>query len=69
MAPKKTYAARRAKKVFTPTRANPRISEVTQDGATDEDEEFNSPLNQDGPNPMLDMKKYLPPSRKGNRVA
>jgi len=50
----KNNASRRAKKVFTPTRANPRISEETEEGASDDDEEFNLPLNQKGLNPTFD---------------
>ena len=59
MAPRKTDLARRAKKVFTPTRANPRISEETEESASDDDEEFNPPLNQEGLNPMFD--EIIPP--------
>ena len=67
MAPKKSDAARRAKKVFTQTRANPRISEEAEEGASDDDEEFNPPLNQEGLNSTFD-KIISPPSprkRKG----
>ena len=69
MAPKRSNAARRAKKVFTPTRANPRISEETEKGASDDDEEFNPPLNQEGLNPTFD--KIISPSspRKGKGAA
>ncbi len=45
MAPKKSDATRRAKKVFTPTLADPRISEETEEVASEDDEEFNPPLN------------------------
>ena len=65
MAPKKSDAARRAKKVFTPTCANPRISEETEEGASDDDEEFNPPLNQKGLNPTFDRIISPPSPRKG----
>jgi hypothetical protein len=44
MAPTKTNAARRAKKVFTPIRTNPKISEEVEEDASD-DEDFDPPLN------------------------
>ena len=51
MAPKKIDVARRAKKVFIPTRANPRISkENKEDTSSDDDEGFNPPLNKEGLN-------------------
>ncbi len=50
MAPKKSDAARRAKKVFTPTRANPKISEENEEDASGDDDEFNPPLNEEGLN-------------------
>ena len=65
MAPKKSDAARRAKKVFTPTRANPIISEETEEGASNDDEEFNPPLNQEGLNPTFDMIISPPSPQKG----
>jgi hypothetical protein len=55
MAPKKGDATRRAKKVFTPTRANPKISKEIEEGASDDNEEFNTPLNQEGLNPTFDI--------------
>ena len=70
MAPKKSDAARRAKKVFTPTRANPRISEETEEDASGDDEEFNPPLNQEGLNPTFDrVISPPPPLRKGKGAA
>ena len=65
MAPNKLDAARRAKKVFTPTRVNPIISEETKEGASDDDEEFNPPLNQEGLNPTFDKIISHPSPRKG----
>jgi hypothetical protein len=61
MAPKKIDASRRAKKVFTTTRANPRISEETEDGASEDDEDSNPPLNTKGLNPAFDIM-ISPPS-------
>ncbi len=67
MAAKKSDAARRAKKVFTPTRANPRISEETEEGPSDDDEVFNPPLNWEGLNPTFDkiISPPSPPKGKG----
>jgi hypothetical protein len=69
MAPKRVDAARRAKKVFTSTRANPSISEEIEEGATDDDEEFNLPLNQEGLNPTFDRTLSPPTPRKGKGTA
>ena len=69
MAPKKSDAARRAKKVFTPTRANPRISEETEEDASGDDEEFNPPLNQEGLNPTFDRVISPPPPLRNGKGA
>ena len=69
MAPKKSDATRRAKMVFKPTRANPRICEETEEGASDDDEEFNLPLNQEGLNPTFDKIIFTPSPRKGKIAA
>ena len=45
MSTKRKDAARRAKKVLTPTRANPKKFEETEECAYDDDEEFDLPLN------------------------
>jgi hypothetical protein len=52
--------------VFTPTRANPRISE---EGESDDDEEFNPPLIQEGLNPTFDGIISPPSPRKGKGAA
>ncbi len=67
MAPKRTQALRCSTKVFTPNRSNPMIAEETSEDATDDDEEFDPPLNQEGLNPTLG-RIVSPPSsvrRKG----
>ena len=46
MAPNKTYATRRAKKVHTPTHAIPTIFDGAKEYASDDDE-LNSPLDQE----------------------
>ena len=55
--------------MFTPTRANPRIFEETEEDASGDDEEFNPPLNQEGLNPTFDSQGYLPSPypQKGKR--
>jgi hypothetical protein len=65
MALKTSNVAGRAKRVFTLTRANPRISEETEEGPSDDDEEFNPPLIQEGLNPTFDMIISPPSPRKG----
>ena len=69
MAPKRTEAARRSTKVFTPTRSNPKISEETGEDATDDDEEFEPPLNQEGLNPTFDRIVSPPNSSRGKGAA
>jgi len=63
MVPKKIYPTRRAKKVFTPTRANPIIFEEIEKGASEEDEKLMPPLNQEELNPSLDGVIFPPASR------
>ncbi len=69
MAPKNTEVAQRSTKVFTPTRLNPRIAEETGEDATDDDEEFDTPLNQKGLNPTFDRIVSPPHSSKGKGAA
>ncbi len=68
MAPKQLDAARRAMKVFTPTRANPSISEEGGEDATD-DEEFDTLLNQEGLNPTFDPIESRPTTTKDKGAA
>ena len=51
--------------MFIPTRANPRISEETEEGASNDEEEFNPPLNQEGLNTTFKRIITPPSPRKG----
>ena len=64
MAPKKLDPPRLAKQVFTPTRANPEISEGTEEDEGSK-EEVNPSLNQAGLNSTFD--KIVSPPRTGKR--
>jgi hypothetical protein len=68
MARKKSDASRRVKQVFTPTRANPKKFEGTEEGEGRE-EKFNYRLNQAGLNPTLDRIASPSPTGKGKEPA
>ena len=68
MAPKKLDASRRAKHAFTPTLANPKISEGTEEDEGSE-EEFNPSLNQAGLNSPFDKIVSPPTMGKGKEPA